>query len=49
MEIKKLIQEEILNILDDDIENEIAAMIDFYTVAEIAREVLLSFDRSRRL
>ena len=39
-QIKKDIQEEILAILDNQIEIEINAM-QFYTVAEISREVLL--------
>lgn len=45
-ETKKLIQGEILALLDDTIEGEFDAMGDCYTVAEIAAEVLLSFDRS---
>jgi len=39
--MKKEIQQEILAILDNQIEVEIDAMGDFYTDAEIAREVLL--------
>ena len=43
-ETKKLIQNEILALLDDKIESEFDAMGNCYTIAEIAREVLLSFD-----
>lgn len=43
-ETKKLLQNEILALLDDNIESEFDAMGDAYTVAEIAKEVLLSFD-----
>lgn len=44
-ETKKLIQQEILSLLDDNINNELNEMKDSCTVAEIAKEVLLSFDR----
>ena len=44
-ESKKLIQQEILSLLDGDIDNELDAMGDFYTIAEISKEVLLSFDK----
>lgn len=43
-ETKKLIQNEILALLDNNIESEFDAMGDFYTIAEISKEVLLSFD-----
>ena len=43
-ELKPITQKEILALLDDNIESELDAMGDCYTVAEIAREVLLSFD-----
>lgn len=42
---KNLIQKEILALLDDTIESEFNAMGDAYTIAEIAKEVLLSFDK----
>lgn len=39
-DIKAEVQKEILALLDEDIDNEIAIMEGFYTVAEIAREVI---------
>ena len=41
--MKEQVIKEILALLDDAIDNEIAAMREHYTVAEIAREVLLSY------
>jgi len=40
---KKEIQEEILAILDEQIDDEMNAMEDCYSVAEISREVLLQY------
>jgi len=40
--LKQQIQIEILDVLNDRIDNEIVAMGGHYTVAEIAREVLIS-------
>jgi hypothetical protein len=41
-EFKTQVQDEILSNLEETIEDEMATMGDFYTIAEIASEVLLS-------
>lgn len=46
-ESKRLIQQEILSLLEENINNELDAMGDSHTVAEISKEVLLSFDTSK--
>lgn len=42
--IKKDVQKEILALLNDTIENEVEAMKANYTVAEIAKEILLNYE-----
>jgi len=42
--LKEQVQQEILNLLDEDIVNNIEQMKGSHTVAEIAREAILSFN-----
>jgi len=45
--LKQLVQEEILALLEISIDDEIDAMKDHCTVAEISREVLLQVDKEK--